>query len=89
MTDDNWDDETWYDDEDDEPGEEHAAACRECGGLVYDFTDKCPACGHWLSAADRRAMRPGESRLQWQKATAAIIILALLACLLIAGWTIF
>jgi hypothetical protein len=67
------DDEDWYDDED-ELDDEEAAPCPECGEPVHSFTDKCPACGYWLSAADRRAMRSGERRPGWIMITAWIVL---------------
>ena len=80
MTDD-WDaaDEDWYDDEDadDQFDEEPAVRCPECGGSVYSATDKCPACGYWLSEADRRG-QPGASKPRWIQLTAGLILLALL-----------
>ncbi|HJQ79344.1 MAG TPA: hypothetical protein VJ828_05280 [Lacipirellulaceae bacterium] len=75
-------DEDWHDDEPD-------ASCPECGGTVYGFSDKCPHCGYWLSAADRRAMYRGESRPLWLRVTAAIVLLAFLVCLLAFGAVLF
>jgi hypothetical protein len=95
MSNDQWDDEDWNDDEDwqddgeEEPDEEAAAACPECGGPVHSMTEKCPACGYWLSDADREAMWRGTSRPRWQKATAVVIIAAFVITLLLLGWTLF
>ena len=75
------DDEDWHDDEDDSD-ETETGHCPECGGPVYEFSDKCPACGYWLSAADRRAMWASEKKPAWIKATALIILLVLLVGLL-------
>jgi hypothetical protein len=86
STDDPDDDEDWYDD-DDELDEEEAARCPECGGPVEIVTDKCPACGYWLSEADRRAMWFGTSKPMWLKVTAAIVLVAFLTSLL--GLVIF
>jgi hypothetical protein len=82
------DDEDWYD-EDDSFDDDPAAVCPECGGTVYGFSDKCPQCGYWLSADDRREMYPSELRPLWMRATAVFIILAFLVCLLAFGWTLF
>jgi hypothetical protein len=65
------DDEDWHDDEPDDGDPVH---CPECGEPVSDFLDKCPACGYWLSAADRRALRPRESHPAWVKATAVVLL---------------
>jgi ribosomal protein L37E len=75
------DDEDWYDDDDDESDEEESGSCPECGGTVYEFTDKCPACGYWLSAADRRALWSNESKPAWVKFTALVLLVALVLSL--------
>lgn len=94
MTDDDNDDgdEDWADVEQEwsyDGGEEVEVACPECRSKIYQFVDKCPKCGYWLTAADRRKLRPGESRPAWQSLTAVIIILAFLICLLMGGFAIF
>jgi hypothetical protein len=67
------DDEDWYDG--DEPDDGDPVACPECGEPVADFLDKCPACGYWLSAADRRRLRPGHvAKPLWVKATAIVLL---------------
>ncbi len=86
--DDSYDDEDWYDD-DDEPGEEAAADCPECGEPFYAVSDKCPACGYWLSDADRRAMWSGEDKPAWIRVTASIVLIAIVVGLLVAGVAFF
>jgi hypothetical protein len=66
--------EDWYDDGNDQFDDEETAPCPECGGPVYDVTDKCPACGYWLSAADRRAIRRGERKPGWLVITAWLVL---------------
>jgi hypothetical protein len=82
------DDEDWYDD-DDELDEEEAARCPECGGTVHIVTDKCPACGYWLSGDDRRAMWSGSSKPIWLKVTAAVVLVTFLLSLLAVGAAVF
>jgi hypothetical protein len=82
------DDEDWYDD-DDELDDEEAAHCPECSEPIHIITDKCPACGYWLSDDDRRKLYQGELRPFWMRATAVFIILAFLVCLLAFGWSLF
>jgi ribosomal protein L37E len=81
-------DEDWYDD-DDEPDDDEAVSCPECGRPVYNFLDKCPACGYWLSAADRRALRPGESKPSWIRITTIVVLAAMLAGLFAASVAFF
>lgn len=77
--DDRIDKEDWYD-EDDQPVElnDESAVCPECGGLVYQFTNKCPACGYWITDADRRRLWNGESKPKWVLITATIILVMML-----------
>jgi hypothetical protein len=69
------DDEDWYDDE---PDDGDPVPCPECGDSVSDFLDKCPACGYWLSTADRCQLRPHEAHPAWVKFT-AVVLLAMMA----------
>jgi len=50
--------------------------------VVYLVTDKCPACGYWLSEADRRAMWSGLEKPLWLKVTAIVVLVALLLSVL-------
>ncbi|MEX0611395.1 MAG: hypothetical protein WD738_09500 [Pirellulales bacterium] len=88
MDHDSDDDEDWYDD-DDVLDDDAAANCPECGAAVYIVTDKCPACGYWLSEADRRAMRSGMSKPLWLKVTAVVVLVAFLLSLLGIAAAIF
>jgi hypothetical protein len=72
------DDEDWYDDDSDELDEE-TAPCPECGETVHVITGKCPSCGYWLTAADRRAMWAGESKPLWLKVTTVVLLVVMLA----------
>lgn len=72
------DDECWYDDDSDEPDDIEWAPCPECGETVHVITGKCPSCGYWFSAADRRTMRANDSKPIWLKITAVALLLALL-----------
>jgi hypothetical protein len=74
------DDEEWYEEDDDgsqEPVESETGHCPECSGPVYEFTNKCPACGYWLTDADRRRMSSGASKPTWVLVTAGIILVVL------------
>jgi hypothetical protein len=65
-------DEDWYDEVDD--AEEMPGRCPECGGPVYEFADRCPACGYWLTAADRRKIWRADSKPNWVILTALLIL---------------
>jgi predicted amidophosphoribosyltransferase len=81
ATDDPDDDEDWYDDEDEfDAGE--TAHCPECGTSVHSISDKCPACGYWLSETDRRDSGFAESRPMWLKVTAVVVLAAFVTSLL-------
>jgi hypothetical protein len=82
------DDEDWYDDED-EPDDYEPARCPECNEPIHAIADKCPACGYWLSVADRRAMWAGMSKPLWVKVTAAIVLVAFLLSLLAVVASVF
>lgn len=77
MTKPDIDDEDWYDD-DDQHDEAEAGNCPECDGPIYDFTDRCPACGYWLTAADRRRLWSSGSKPTWVLVTAGIILVVLI-----------
>lgn len=87
--DEDWSGEDWSDDDEDDSGGEEFARCPECGGPVSSVTDKCPSCGYWLLAADRRAMWSGERKPAWLRVTAWVVLAALLFGLLVAGFTVF
>ncbi len=78
--DDPYEDEDWYqeDDDSDDPGEEESAHCPECSGPVYEFTDRCPACGYYLTAADQHRLWSSRSRPRWITITAVVILVVLL-----------
>jgi hypothetical protein len=79
SADDTFDDEDWYsDDEDDSPDDAESAHCPECSAVVYEFTDRCPACGYYLSAADRRRLFAGDSKPKWVLITATVILVILI-----------
>ena len=44
----------------------------------HEFTDRCPACGYYLSAADRRRLFAGDSKPKWVLITAGIVLIVLL-----------
>ncbi len=70
------DDEDWYDDDDD--AEEDFIPCPECGKPIPEISDRCPACGYWLSAADRRSLSRREAMPTWVKFTAFVLLAATL-----------
>jgi predicted amidophosphoribosyltransferase len=70
------DDEDWYDD-DDVAGEDFIP-CPECGKPIPEISDRCPACGYWLSSADRRSLNHGEAMPAWVKFTAFALLAAML-----------
>jgi hypothetical protein len=84
-SDDDLDDEDWYDEDDEsyDDGDEESsddtepAHCPECSGPVYEFTNKCPACGYYLTAADRRRLFSSESKPKWVLITATVILIVL------------
>jgi hypothetical protein len=80
------DDEDWYDEDDNEdPDEAETGHCPECRGPVYELTDKCPACGYWLTQADRRLLWSSESKPKWVLLTATVI----LAILVLGALTLY
>jgi ribosomal protein L37E len=70
-------DEDWYDD-DDELDDVESARCPECGAAVHSISDRCPACGYWLTEADRRAMWSGTAKPLWLRITAVVVLVAFL-----------
>jgi hypothetical protein len=77
--DDNFEDEDWYaEDEDESYADADAGHCPECFAVVYEFAERCPACGYYLSAADRRRLFAGESKPKWVLITATVILAILI-----------
>lgn len=68
-------DEDWDDDDVDDV---ETARCPECGSAVHSVSDKCPACGYWLTEADRRAMWSGMAKPLWLRITAVVVLVAFL-----------
>jgi predicted amidophosphoribosyltransferase len=76
------DDEDWYDEDGDET-EETSSACPECGEDVYDLAEQCAACGYWLSDADRRSDRSRQSKPQWVRLVAILMLIVFLFSLVL------
>jgi hypothetical protein len=85
-------DEDWYDTDDEangaDPDEDRTAPCPTCGDPIYAISDRCPACGHWLTEAERNALWAETSKPAWVTIT-AVIVLALLVLSLLGGWMPF
>jgi hypothetical protein len=76
--DDPYGDEDWYSEDEDESNDDaETAHCPECSELVYDFSEKCPACGYYLTAADRRRLWASETKPKWVLITATVILVML------------
>lgn len=82
MPQDDDDDEDWYDDGDDLDDDEEAVGCPECGSTIAGLTDKCTACGYWLTAADRRKLRFEDAKPWWVTLTVVALLLVFLATIL-------
>ena len=52
------------------------AYCPKCGREVYEFIDKCPHCGSWITPVYRS---PGRSR--WRRLFVLLIVALLLYAL--------
>jgi hypothetical protein len=75
MDDDFDPDEDWYDD-DGEVDDAPPVRCPECRADVPAVADRCPACGYWLTDADRH------TKPLWIRATAVVVLVAFLLSLL-------
>jgi hypothetical protein len=67
-----YDDEDWTDEE--EPDDSESVPCPECGATIHSVLDKCPKCGYWLTAEDRRNMWAGARKPTWLMITAWVIL---------------
>lgn len=74
-------DEDWSDDGDD-LDDDDIVDCPECGASISSLTDKCAACGYWLSAADRRNLRSEGVKPLWVTLTAIVLLAIFLAAML-------
>jgi uncharacterized membrane protein YvbJ len=77
------DDEDWYDDDTADP--DASVPCPECGAAIYDDSDHCPKCGHWLTDADRRTLGTGSGPSRRVRLVAILMIVIFLVTLLLAG----
>ncbi len=71
------DDEDWYDEEvagDEFDDTEEIGRCPECRGPVYEFTNKCPACGYYLTESDQRRLWSSHSKPKWVLITTVVIL---------------
>ena len=82
------DDEDWCDDGD-APDDGDPVPCPECGEPVYDFLDRCSACGHWLSEADVRVRGYGASKPGWIRTTAIVVLIVIVISLFAGGIAFF
>lgn len=78
----NHDDEDWHDNEDADL--DGVVPCPECGGDVYDDSDHCPACGHWLTDEDRRSLGDGWPS-RGVRVVAIVMIVVFIVTMLLAG----
>lgn len=68
-----------WDDSDDPEADQ--VQCPECGGWVYDDTQKCPHCGQWIVPG--RALRGRRGRLL---PAVVVLMLLLILVLVLRGW---
>jgi hypothetical protein len=76
------DDEDWYDDDSGLDADDETAPCPECGAAVSSVSDKCPACGCWITDEDRFATSSGMEKPLWLKVTAVVVLVAFLLSML-------
>lgn len=80
-------DETWYDDGPETDVEAETDPCPDCGGPIYELADRCPACGYWLTADDRRALWSASQKPRWLVLAAwialAVFVIPLIALVLV------
>ncbi len=80
-----WDEQDWAD-EDDDDNDDRTITCPECQAEIYEDSERCPECGHYLSSSERY----GDRRPAWVVITAALLLLwilyALIGGLLKSGW---
>lgn len=86
---DDWNDDEDWDDDADDVDDYESAPCPECGRMIYSAVDKCPACGYWLTDADRRTVWSSASPAPWIKLTAALVLLVLLIPLVLMALGMF
>jgi len=77
------------DDIDDRDADDESVACPECGGHIFLGADKCPACGYWLTAADRRALGTDSSQPRLIRTIAAIILILFVVGMAVLGIRMF
>lgn len=80
-----YDDEDWTDEEC-ELDDSESAPCPECGATIHSVLDRCPKCGHWLTAEDRQNMWSGLGKPTWLIVTAwvalALFVIPIIALVL-------
>ncbi len=71
-------DESDMDGDDDDESDVATIECPHCGAEVYEFAEKCPVCGRYVSREDA----PRTSHPRWVIATATALLLFMLYALL-------
>jgi hypothetical protein len=72
-------DESDMDDDDSDETDVATIQCPHCGADVYEFAERCPTCGRYISEEDAP---PRSTHPRWVIATATVLLLIMLYALL-------
>ncbi len=75
---DDWDDDEDWDDEQDEA----SGPCPECQAEIHVDAEVCPACGYWLTTADRHALWDGGSPVKGLMSVGKFVLVVILIALM-------
>lgn len=82
---DDWENDDWDNEHDEALDVDECGPCPECGEEMDVEAEMCPACGHWLSTAERHKLWDGGSRSKAALSVGQYLLVIVLALLFLGS----